>query len=154
MSSPAFAHLRVHSEYSIVDGIVTLDAAVNAAAGDGMPALAVSDLSNVFGLVKFYKAARSKGVKPICATDVFITNDAERDKPFRLLLLARNREGYGTLCRLLTRAYLENKHRGRAEIRREWFEAGDTGAAGLIALSGAMQGDVGLALLALRWLTG
>ncbi|MFH1815859.1 MAG: DNA polymerase III subunit alpha [Pseudomonadota bacterium] len=146
--STAFVHLRVHSEFSIVDGIVTLDAAVKAAAQDRMPALAISDLTNVFGLVKFYKAARSKGVKPIAAVDVFITNEAERDKPHRLLLLARNREGYGTLCRLLTRAYLENKHRGRAEIRREWFEAADTGAAGLIALSGAMQGDVGLALLA------
>jgi DNA polymerase-3 subunit alpha len=144
----AFVHLRVHSEFSIVDGIVTLDAAVKAAAQDRMPALAISDLTNVFGLVKFYKAARSKGVKPIAAVDVFITNEAERDKPYRLLLLARDREGYGTLCRLLTRAYLENKHRGRAEIRREWFEAADTGAAGLIALSGAMQGDVGLALLA------
>jgi DNA polymerase-3 subunit alpha len=144
----AFVHLRVHSEFSIVDGIVTLDAAVKAAAQDRMPALAISDLTNVFGLVKFYKAARSKGVKPIAAVDVFITNEAERDKPHRLLLLACNREGYGTLCRLLTRAYLENKHRGRAEIRREWFEAADTGAAGLIALSGAMQGDVGLALLA------
>ncbi|WP_439535898.1 DNA polymerase III subunit alpha [Methyloversatilis sp.] len=144
----AFVHLRVHSEFSIVDGIVTLDAAVKAAAQDRMPALAISDLTNVFGLVKFYKAARSKGVKPIAAVDVFITNEAERDKPHRLLLLARDREGYGTLCRLLTRAYLENKHRGRAEIRREWFEAADTGAAGLIALSGAMQGDVGLALLA------
>ncbi|MDP3871574.1 MAG: DNA polymerase III subunit alpha [Methyloversatilis sp.] len=146
--STAFVHLRVHSEFSIVDGIVTLDAAVKAAAQDRMPALAISDLTNVFGLVKFYKAARSKGVKPIAAVDVFITNEAERDKPYRLLLLARNREGYGTLCRLLTRAYLENKHRGRAEIRREWFEAADTGSAGLIALSGAMQGDVGLALLA------
>ena len=90
---PAFVHLRVHSEFSIVDGIVTVDAAVKAAARDGMPALALSDLSNVFGLVKFYKAARGKGVKPIAATDVFITNDAERDKPYRLLLLERNREG-------------------------------------------------------------
>jgi DNA polymerase-3 subunit alpha len=144
----AFVHLRVHSEFSIVDGIVTLDAAVKAAARDGMPALAISDLANVFGLVKFYRAARGKGVKPICAADVYITHDAERDKPHRLLLLVRNHEGYGTLCRLLTRAYLENKYRGRAEIRREWFEAGDIGTAGLIALSGAMQGDVGLALLA------
>jgi DNA polymerase III subunit alpha len=143
----AFVHLRIHSEFSIVDGIVTVGAAVKAAAGFGMPALALSDLSNVFGLVKFYKAARGKGVKPIAAADVFITNDAERDKPWRLLLLVRNREGYGTLCRLLTRAYLENKHRGRAEIRREWLEAGDTGTDGLMALSGAMSGDVGQALL-------
>lgn len=148
MTAPVFVHLRLHSEFSIVDGIVTVDAAVKAAAADGMPALAISDLSNVFALVKLYKSARGKGVKPICAVDVYVSNDAERDKPFRLLLLARDREGYGTLCRLLTRAYLENKYRGRAEIRREWFERDAEGTAGLIALSGAMQGDVGAALLA------
>ncbi|MDY0055425.1 MAG: DNA polymerase III subunit alpha [Methyloversatilis sp.] len=143
-----FVHLRIHSEYSVVDGIVTVDAAVKAAAKDGMPAIAISDLANVFGLVKLYKAARGKGVKPICAVDVYITNDADRDKPHRLLLLARNREGYGTLCRLLTRAYLENKYRGRAELRREWLERDAEGTAGLIALSGGMLGDVGMALLA------
>ena len=73
MSDPTFVHLRLHSEYSIVDGIVRIDDAVAAAADDGMPALALTDLANVFGMVKFYKAARAAGVKPIIGCDVWIT---------------------------------------------------------------------------------
>ncbi len=145
MTAPAFVHLRLHSEYSITDGLVRVDEAVAAAAADGQPALALTDLANVFGMVKFYKDARSKGVKPVIGVDVWIENEAERDKPFRLLLLARNRAGYGRLCALLTRAYLGNKHRGRAELKRGWL-AEPGGAEGLLALSGALQGDVGLAL--------
>ena len=79
MPAPAFVHLRLHSEYSIADGTVRIDDAVAAAAADGMPALALTDLANVFGLVKFYKAARERGVKPIFGCDVWITHDAERD---------------------------------------------------------------------------
>lgn len=145
MSDPSFIHLRLHSEYSIIDGITRIDDAVAAARADNMPALAVTDLSNVFGLVKFYKEARSKGIKPIIGCDAWITNEQDRDKPHRLLLLAKSREGYGQLCELLTRAYLENKYRGRAELRREWFYGYSDG---LLALSGAMQGDIGQALLA------
>ena len=144
MPNPSFVHLRLHSEYSIVDGIVRLDAAVAAAAADGMPALALTDLANVFGMVKFYREARSKGVKPIIGCDVWIANDADRDKPSRLLLLCQSRAGYLRLCDLLTRAYRSNQHRGRAEISRGWFS--DTGTEGLIALSGAHQGDLGQAL--------
>ena len=141
---PRFVHLRLHTEYSISDGISLVDQAVSRAAADGMPALGISDLANLFGMVKFYKGARSKGVKPIIGCDVWITNDGERDKPARALLICRNRKGYGQLCELLTRAYLENKHRGRAEMRREWFEGGAVSE--LICLSGAMLGDVGVAL--------
>ncbi|MDO8464763.1 MAG: DNA polymerase III subunit alpha [Gallionella sp.] len=144
MPQPSFIHLRLHSEYSISDGMVRVDEAVTAAQNDGMPALALTDLSNVFGLVKFYQGARGKGLKPIAGCDVFISNDADRDRPYRLLLLCQSREGYLLLCRLLSRAYLENQHRGRAELRREWLHEG-TG--GLIALSGAHLGDVGSALL-------
>src|SRR5574340_768328 len=144
MSQPSFVHLRLHSEYSISDGMVRVDEAVAAARNDGMPALALTDLNNVFGLVKFYQSARGKGLKPIVGCDVFISNDADRDRPHRLLLLCQSREGYLLLCRLLSRAYLENQHRGRAELRREWFHEG---TAGLIALSGAHLGDVGCALL-------
>src|SRR3989338_6571278 len=144
MPQPSFVHLRLHSEYSISDGMVRVDGAVAAAHGDAMPALALTDLSNVFGLVKFYQSARGKGLKPVVGCDVFISNDADRDRPHRLLLLCQSREGYLLLCRLLSRAYLENQHRGRAELRREWFHEG---TAGLIALSGAHLGDVGCALL-------
>jgi len=142
---PRFVHLRLHSEYSIQDGIVQIDQAIVQAVADDMPALGISDLANLFGMVKFYKGARGKGIKPIIGVDAWITNEQERDKPFRVLLICRNRKGYGQLCELLTRAYLENKHRGRAEMRREWF--GDGAATDLLCLSGAMSGDIGQALI-------
>ena len=144
MSQPSFVHLRLHSEYSISDGMVRVDEAVVAAQRDAMPALALTDLNNFFGLIKFYKAARGAGLKPVVGCDVFISNDADRERPYRLLLLCQSVAGYLLLCRLLSRAYLENQHRGRAELRREWFHQ-DT--VGLIALSGAHLGDTGSALL-------
>jgi len=146
MSSPSFVHLRLHSEYSISDGMVRIGEAVATAKNDGMPALALTDLNNFFGMVKFYRTARDKGIKPVVGCDVFISNDADRDRPYRLLLLCQSRDGYLLLCRLISRAFLENQHRGRAELRREWFE--EEGTDGLIALSGAHLGDVGAALLA------
>ncbi|HVF64964.1 MAG TPA: DNA polymerase III subunit alpha [Casimicrobiaceae bacterium] len=141
---PTFVHLRVHSEFSVADGTLRIDDAVDAAVADDMPALALTDLANFFGLVKFYCAARERGVKPIAGCDVWITHDSERDAPHRALLLASNRAGFGTLCDWLTRAYRTNQHRGRAELRKQWF---DEGTEGLIALSGARDGDIGQALL-------
>ena len=142
MSVP-YVHLRLHSEFSVVDGLVRLDAAASAAATDGQGALALTDSANMFGAVRFYKAARARGVKPIIGVDAWISNDAEREAPHRLLLLAMNRGGYLNLCELLSRAWIDNAHRGRAEIRLDWFaQHGD----GLIALSGAAQGEVGTQL--------
>src|SRR5664279_938575 len=141
---PSFVHLRLHSEYSIADGIVRISEAVSAAKADNMPALALTDLSNVFGLVKFYKETRSAGIKPIVGCDVFVTNDAVRDQPYRLLLLCQSHAGYLRLCELITQAYLENQYRGRPEIRKEWLRAGTDG---LIALSGAHLGEVGATLM-------
>jgi DNA polymerase III subunit alpha len=145
MNSPRYVHLRLHSEYSITDGIVRVGDAVKRAAGDGMPALALTDLGNLFGLVKFYTGARGKGVKPIAGADVWITNPEAPEDAYRLLLLVRNRRGYQQLCELLTKAYLVEGRRDRAEIRREWFA--EIGADGLIAFSGGHLGDVGEALL-------
>ena len=147
---PSFVHLRMHSEYSISDGIVRIDSAVATAAKDAQPALALTDLSNFFGLVRFYKAARDQGVKPIAGCDVWISavGDGAQGNASRALLLAKNREGYLALCILLSRAYLENAGQGRAELRFEWFA--EVGTAGLIALSGAQGGDIGLALAAGR----
>jgi DNA polymerase-3 subunit alpha len=146
MSDPRFVHLRVHSEFSIADGIVRLDDVVEAAAADGQGALALTDLANAFGLIRFYKEARGKGVKPIAGCDVWITNPDDRDKPSRLLLLVRDRRGYLNLCELLTKAWLTNQYRGRAEVEAEWLESGL--GEGLLALSGAQQGDIGMALAA------
>jgi DNA polymerase-3 subunit alpha len=144
MSRP-FVHLRLHTEYSITDGIVRIDEAVATAATDNIPALAITDASNLFGAVKFFQMARGRGVQPIIGCDVWIANDKNRDQPARLLLLCRSQTGYLNLCQLLTRAFRDNLWRGRAEIKREWLrgEAVD----GLIALSGFAMGDVGQALL-------
>ncbi|MDK9692364.1 MULTISPECIES: DNA polymerase III subunit alpha [Azospira] len=146
MTDPSFVHLRLHSEYSITDGIVRLDDAVARAIADGQPAMALTDLANAFGLVKFYNACRGKGVKPVAGADVWIANETETDRPFRLLLLVRSHRGYLQLCELLSRAYLAEGRRDRAEIKRAWFD--EVGCDGLIALSGAKDGDVGDALLA------
>jgi len=137
-----FVHLRVHSEFSVVDGIVRIPDLIKRVAKLGQPAVALTDLSNIFGLIKFYKGARGAGVKPIAGCDVWLTNDDDPDKPFRLLLLVRNHQGYLNLCELLTRSFLENQGRGRAEIRREWLQ----GRQGLIVLSGGRGGDIGHAL--------
>src|SRR5574341_1637402 len=144
MAAPRFVHLRLHSEYSVSDGIVRVEEAVERARADGMPALALTDAANLFGMVKFYGAARTAGVKPIIGADCWLQNDTDREKPFRLLLLCASRAGYLRLCELLSRAWLHNQHRGRGEIAREWLESTE----GLIALSGAAAGDVGQALAA------
>ena len=145
MQQPSFIHLRCHSEYSVVDGTVRIDDYVQRAEADHMPALALTDLSNLFGAVKFYKAARGKGIKPLLGCDIWLENEVNRDQPYRLLLLCQSHTGYLHLCQLLSRAYLHNQYRGRAEIKRQWFTENDTD--GLILLSGAILGDIGQALL-------
>jgi DNA polymerase-3 subunit alpha len=139
-----YVHLRLHSEYSVTDGIVRLDDAIQKAVANAMPALALTDLVNLFGLVKFYSAARAKGLKPVLGCDVFIYNEFEPDRPYRLLLLCRSRQGYHQLCELLSRAYLAPRNRGRAEITRQMLR--EVGVGGLIALSGAGNGDIGESL--------
>ena len=140
-----FAHLRLHTEFSITDSIVRIDEAVAKASADKLPALAITDVANVFGAVKFYQMARGRGVQPIIGCDVFIENEKNRDQPQRLLLLCRNEAGYLNLCQLLTRAYRENTWRGRAELNRNWLTRNTSD--GLIALSGAAFGDIGHALM-------
>jgi DNA polymerase III subunit alpha len=141
--SPSFVHLRCHSEYSIVDGIVRINDYVNAAKKDAMPALALTDLSNLFGAVKFYKAARKQGIKAIVGADVWLENSKKPQQPTRALLLVQNLPGYTLLCELLSKAYLENQTRGRPELKPEWFQAGSEG---LILLTGNHESDIGLAL--------
>ncbi len=156
---PQFVHLRCHSEYSIVDGIVRIDDYIEAANQDAMPALALSDLSNLFGAIKFYKAARDKGVKPIIGCELWLENTKNRDQAFRILLLVQNSTGYLTLCQLISRAYLENQYRGRAEIKQDWLLDPDNQAIqgsttqgstteGLILISGSKYSDIGTALQA------
>jgi len=140
-----FIHLHLHTEYSLVDGIVRVDALVKAVAQAGMPAVAVTDQCNLFALVKFYKAALAAGVKPIVGVDVWIRNAADANQPTRLVLLCQNRVGYLNLTRLVSRSYQEGQHLGRPLLDKSWL-VGSTD--GLIALSAARAGDVGQALLA------
>ena len=140
-----FVHLRLHTEFSVVDGTTRIDDIVKAAAGDGQPALAVSDFGNLFGAIKFYKAARGAGVKPIIGAEVLLEGrDPEQDAPARVLLLAAHTQGYLNLSELLARAWTQGVVKGQAVVRWAWLEEL---AEGLILLSGAQAGPVGQALL-------
>lgn len=140
-----FVHLRAHTEFSVVDGTLRIDDLVDSAAADRQGALAVTDLSNLFGAVKFYNAARRKGIKPILGADVWLEPDVPGQGATRLLLLVQDKPGYLNLCEILSRAWLSNVQRGQAWVKWEWLR--EQGA-GLIALSGAGEGAVGQALLA------
>ncbi|WP_037586281.1 DNA polymerase III subunit alpha [Stenoxybacter acetivorans] len=147
MSDPIYIPLRLHTEFSIEDGMVRIDDAVSRAAQLAVPALGISDLMNTFGLVKFYQACRKAGIKPIMGADVWLENRVHEDKPFRLLLIAKNHAGYLRLNELLTDAYVAaDKDPNHACLRQAWLENGDN--SGLIALSGAHYGEIGQALLA------
>ena len=146
MSIPPFVHLRLHSEYSMVDGLVRVKPLVQAVAGLGMPAVAITDQSNLFALVKFYKAAMAAGVKPLVGVDTWLRDPDDANKPFRLLLLVQDDEGYRNLTRLVSRSYREGQHLGRPMLERHWLDRDN--CRGLIALSGARDGDLGRALLA------
>ena len=108
----SFVHLHLHTEYSLVDGIVRVKPLVKAVAAAGMPAVAVTDQGNLFALVKFYKAALGAGIKPIIGADVWIHNDLDPNQPTRLLLLCQDRTGYLNLNELISRSYIEGQHRG------------------------------------------
>jgi len=146
--SPAFVHLRLHTEYSLVDGIVRVPRLMRAVADAGMPAVALTDHGNLFAMVKFHREAERQGVKPLIGADLLIEGDHERADPLLLTLIAKDLPGFRNLARLVSRSYLEGQGRGRALIAREWLDSAST--AGLIALSGGAQGDIGRALLAGR----
>ena len=140
-----FVHLRLHTEFSIVDGTNRVDDVVQAAADDGQPALAITDLNNLFGAIKFYKAAQAKGVKPLIGADVWVQASGREDAPLgRLLLLVQNQQGYLNLCELLSRAWTHEPIKGQSVMRLAWLQER---SAGLLALSGAQMGDVGQALV-------
>ena len=141
----SFAHLRLHTEYSLVDSVVRIDDLVAAAAAKGMPAVAVTDQNNMFAMVKFYKAALGAGIKPIIGVDLLVRETGDRAQPSRLTLLCQSPSGYGNVTRLVSRAYLEGQQRGTPTIDRAWLTTENI--SGLIAISGAMEGDVGRALV-------
>jgi len=144
--SAGFIHLHVHSEYSLTDSTIRVADLVEACAHADMPAVALTDQSNLFALVKFYKEAEAAGIKPIAGCDLWIADPEDRAAPQRLTVLCQNREGYLNLSRLLSRAYAENRHGDHALVDIGWLDAAN---AGLIALAGR-DSDVGRLLLAGR----
>jgi len=140
-----FVHLHLHTEYSLVDGTVRIDELVKRARELDMPAVAVTDEHNLFALVKFYQAAQKAGIKPIVGADMLIRPPDNPDQVSRLVLLCQDRRGFLNLCELISKGYLEGQHQGVPYVRPDWVEAH---ADGLIALSGAREGDIGQAILA------
>jgi DNA polymerase-3 subunit alpha len=138
-------HLRLHTEYSLLDGIVRVPELMAAVAGAGMPAVALTDQSNLFAMVKFYKEAQAAGVKPLIGVDVWIREAGERTPPSRLVLLCQNLAGYRHVTQLVTRSFLEGQQRGAPMLERSWLEPAML--RGLIVLSGGQEGDIGQALV-------
>ncbi len=142
--SNRFVHLRLHTEYSLSDGIVRVGPLMQKLRDLDMPAVAVTDQSNLFAMIKFYSAAERAGIKPIIGVDAWVREESAA-APSRLTLLCMNRTGYRNLTRLVTRSFLEGQERGRAQLMRDWLTSETT--EGLIALSGAREGDLGRHLL-------
>lgn len=137
----SFIHLKVHSEYSIVDSVIRVDQLLQRIVDLKMPAVALTDEVNLFALIKFYREALNKGVKPIIGAELILGEDKEL---FRFSVLCKNQIGFRHLIQLLSRAYLEGRQCEQALIRWEWLMEVTEG---LIILSGGRQGDVGQALL-------
>ena len=144
MAEPRFIHLRVHSDFSMVDGLQKINPIVGAAAANNMPALALTDQMNMCGLVRFYGAAHGKGVKPIVGADFWVQSDELGDEQFRLTLLAMDNDGYQNITLLISRGYQRGHVLGRPVIDKAWLAEH---AKGVIVLSGGREGDVGKFLL-------
>ena len=140
-----FVHLRLHSEFSIVDSTCRIDDVVQAAADDQQPALAITDLSNLFGAIKFYKAARGKGVQPILGAEIFLEGlGVDPLALSRVMVLVQSPKGYLNLSELLARAWTQNLVKNNAVVKLAWLQELSEG---LILLSGAQAGPVGQALM-------
>ncbi len=144
--TPSFVHLHVHSEYSLIDSTIRIGDLVDTCARADMPAVALTDQSNLFALVKFYKAAEAAGIKPIAGCDLWLADPDDRQRPQRLTVLCQDRTGYLTLSRLVSRSFAENRHGDRAQVDAGWFDDCNTG---LIVLAG-QDSDIGRLLLAGR----
>jgi DNA polymerase-3 subunit alpha len=141
---PKFIHLNLHTEYSLIDSVVRIDELMDAAKAQLMPGIAISDYMNLFALVKFYKAALHKCIKPIIGADILLANPQDAKQPFRAILLCKNNEGYHNLTKLISRSYIEGQDAGIPLTQRQWLSECHTG---LMLLSGAQDGDVGQLLL-------
>ncbi|NOI22699.1 MULTISPECIES: DNA polymerase III subunit alpha [Vibrio] len=144
MSDPKFIHLRVHSDFSMIDGLSKVPPLVKKVAEMGMPAMALTDFTNLCGLVKFYGNAHSSGIKPLIGADFAVQSDEFGDELTRITVLAADNTGYNNLTLLISKAYLRGHIQHQPVIDKAWLvELSE----GLIVLSGAKEGDVGKALL-------
>ncbi len=141
--SNQFIHLNLHTEFSLVDGIVRLKPLIKAIQSEQMPAIAITDQSNLYALVKLYQACLAAGIKPVLGADLWLKNEDEPAKPFRLLVLCKNNEGYQNLKKLISQSFLQGQHLGKAIIERSWLSEYSSG---LIALLGKAS-DIGRLLL-------
>ena len=141
---PKFIHLRVHSDFSMCDGLSKVKPIVAKAIDFKMPALALTDQTNLCGLVKFYHATHGAGIKPIIGCDFWVQSEELEDELFRIVILSTSNKGYKNLTELISKAYLRGHIQGRAILDKEWLIEH---AEGLILLSGGREGDIGKALL-------
>ncbi|MFA0015209.1 DNA polymerase III subunit alpha [Vibrio lentus] len=144
MSDPKFVHLRVHSDFSMVDGLSKVPPLVKKVAEMGMPALALTDFTNLCGLVKFYGTAHGCGIKPIIGADFLMQSPEFGDELTKLTVIATSNKGYNNLTLLISKAYLRGHVQHQPVIDKEWLIEH---AEGLILLSGAKEGEIGKALL-------
>ena len=142
----SFVHLHLHSEFSLVDGMLRIKDMMKPIAEAGMPAVALTDQGNMFALVKFYRAALDAGIKPILGADLWLRGMSEQDPASRIVLLCQNEIGFRNLTVLISRGYCEGQHNGIPTLHRDWLTP-ET-CEGLIALSGGREGEIGRALLA------
>lgn len=137
-----FIHLKVHSEYSLVDSIITHQPLLSALHSYGIPAVSVTDECNLFGAVKLYKSALKAGLKTIIGADFWVSDQTNEKNCFRLTLLAENQTGYTNLVELISKGYMEAERiNGMPIIDIQWLT--QLNMAGLIALSGGLEGHLG-----------
>jgi DNA polymerase III subunit alpha len=139
-----YVHLHVHSEYSLIDGIIRVDELVDQSASLGYNSVALTDLTNLFGLIEFYRSARNKGIKPIVGSEINVAKDKD-SLSAPLVLLAMNKQGYINLTKLVSKAYVEGQINGEPIVLFSWLEEFSDG---IIALSGGVEGHIGNSILA------
>ncbi|MGI9345786.1 MAG: DNA polymerase III subunit alpha [Gammaproteobacteria bacterium] len=144
-ASRFFAHLHLHSAYSLIDSTLTLPQMAAAGTERGIAAIALTDQGNMHGFIHFYRKMREAGIKPICGLEVLFEQSAGGFAP--LVLLARNMQGYRNLMDLSSRTYLHPDFDGTPRLLRSWLQESSALTDGLCALSCAHNGEVGQALL-------